>query len=531
MTDYAVGIDYGSGQDTKTLNDICNYLKQCSGGNVVSLGIGPSRVQNYGLTSASKGKTAIYISNGVGLDTPQDFVAGIGRYYHYDKCIFVWPQWIGNKYMTDESIQNHKIPREHDFTSVQFGVAGQTAAQYFPQAKNVELVAGPDAKTIANKICSGNYVGTSGNSSSSSSNGQEASNTSPLLTGDMTFEELVGEVCNGIDLLFLVKKSTVVVTDFETIFAEAKYLRDNNSDIVKGENVKLWQIEEDSFELEVNQHGFYNTVYVEYKDGTVKESYDEFVRVYGEVPITYHDVSVDKTTAIMKAKAYLAAHVRDLEMSVNATILSEPDIDIGDMVTIENPKTLTNAVKTAQGGDPEFLFVNGLSTNWDGEGYIDSDLECKFAPVSPEKKEVPTSGVASGEDSSTSASGSFNSCGVSSDGTQIMAIGLPSAPGESSYGYKFYKSIFENKCPFCGKTGTLVWDWNWGRVSSCTGTAEGGSTESHVFCAQKLGGCDADFSAFGADHMSPPRAHLTRISGPELSSKEEATKLKNGLMG
>lgn len=521
MTDYAVGIDAGSGQDAKTLNDVCAYLRQCSGGNVIPLGIGPSRVQNYGLTAASRGKTAVYISNGVGLDTPQDFVAGIGKYYHYDKCIFVWPQWIGNQYMSDENIQNHRVPREHDFTSVQFGVAGQTAAQYFPQAPNVELVAGPDAQTVANKICSGNYVGSSGNSSST---GQQQSNISPLLTGDMTFEELVGEICNGIDLLFLVKKSTVVVSDFETIFAEAKYLRDNYNDSVKGEDVNLWQLEEDSYELEVNQHGFYNTVYVEYKDGVVKETYQEFVRVYGEVPITYHDETADKTTAIMKAKAYLAAHVRELEMAVNATILTEPEIDIGDMVTIENPKTMTNAIKTANGGDPELLFVNGLSTSWDGEGYLESDLECKFAPVSPEKREVPTSGVASGNTSSTGASGSFNSCGVSSDGTQVMGIGLPSAVGEDKYGYKFYKSVFENKCPFCGNA-KLVWDWNWGTYSQCKGSAEGGTTEGHFFCKA----CDADFSIIeGSDHENPPRAHLTRISGPDPSSREEAQKLKSG---
>ena len=93
-------------------------------------------------------------------------------------------------------------------------------------------------------------------------------------------------------------------------------------------------MEEDSYELEVNQHGFYNTVIVNYKDGQVKESYDDFVRVYGEVPITYQDPSVDKTTAIMKAKAYLAAHLRDLEMMVKTTMLTDADIDIGDIVGV-----------------------------------------------------------------------------------------------------------------------------------------------------------------------------------------------------
>ena len=73
----------------------------------------------------------------------------------------------------------------------------------------------------------------------------------------MTFEELIGEICNGIDLLFLVKRSSVVVSDFSSIFAEAKYLRDNYPRNVEGENIKLWQLEDESYELEINHHGFY----------------------------------------------------------------------------------------------------------------------------------------------------------------------------------------------------------------------------------------------------------------------------------
>ena len=100
MTDYAVGIDYGGIGDEKLLSDIINALKKCSGGSVTSLGVGPSRVQNYGLTSAAKGKTGVYITNGVGLATPNDLAQS---YYHYDHVIFVCPQYIGNQYMSDEN--------------------------------------------------------------------------------------------------------------------------------------------------------------------------------------------------------------------------------------------------------------------------------------------------------------------------------------------------------------------------------------------------------------------------------------------
>ena len=543
MTDYAVGIDRGSGMsDSKLLGDIVNALKKCSGGNVVSLGIGPSRVQNYGLTSSSKGKTGVYIANGVGLATPNDLAQS---YYHYDHVIFVWPQYINNQYMSNENILNHVIKGEHDWNRASnWNVGGKTAAQWFSSNSKVDLVAGTSAEDIAQRICSGTFVNSSGNPTSSTAGGSsgtsgesstETSNTSPLLQGEMTFEELVGEICNGIDLLFLCKRSTVVVTDFETIFAEAKYLRDNHYSSVSGEDIKLWQLEEDSYELDINQHGFYNTVYVKYNKGTVKESFDDLVRVYGEVSITYKDEKVDKSTAQMKAKAYLAAHLRDLEMTVNATILSDPDIDLGDIVTLDNPKSMQNTYKKAQNQDPEFLFVKGINTSWEGDGYIETDLEMQFSPTSPEKREVPTHGTknCTNENSTSTSTGTFGTCGLSTDGKTICAIGKASAPGEASkYGGEFYRSIFKNKCAFCGEE-TLVWDIFWAGESTdfgyskCKGSSEGGSIEGHIFCKN----CDADFSTIeGKDHMSPPRAQLSRAdNGPVKVSKADAYNLKKGM--
>lgn len=545
MTDYAIGIDRGSGyNDSKILGDIVSAVKKCSGGNVVSLGVGPSVVQNYGLTSGAKGKTGVYITNGVGLATPNDMAQS---WYHYDHVIFAWPQYINNQWMSNENIKNHVISGEHDWNRASnWNVGGQTAAQWFSSNSKVDLVSGTSAEDIAQRICSQTYVTASGNpgsataggggSSGSGGSSTEASNTSPLLSGEMTFEELVGEICNGIDLQFLCKRSTVVVSDFESIFAEAMYLRDNHYASVSDEDIKLWQLEEDSYELNVTHHAFYNTVKVVYDKGTVTESFDDLVRIYGEVPITYKEKKINKTTAQMKAKAYLAAHLRDFELSVQGTILSEPNIDIGDIVTINNPQTMQNDYKRAKGLKPEYLFVKGVRTEWEGNSPISSDLELQFAPVSPQKKEVPVAGTgcSTGDSSSTGGSndsGSFDQYGVSSDGTKIMAIGKPSAPGEGSYGYTFYKSVFKRKCPFCG-SDKLFWGifWAGNETSSwgyfpATGQSEGGSIEGHIFCKS----CDADFSCIlGADHTSPPRAKLERISGPTKCSKQDAYNLKNG---
>ena len=243
------------------------------------------------------------------------------------------------------------------------------------------------------------------NSDTSSTSTDSSSSTSPLLEGSMSFEELIKEICDGIDLIFAVKRSTVVVTDYASIYAEAKYLRDNYHSSVQAEDISLWQLEDGTYELDVAEYGFYNTVVVHYKNGTVTESYEDLVRVYGIVKIEYYEKSLDKTSAIYKAKAYLAAHVRDFDMSVKANLLHDADIDIGDIVTLDNPQTMRDSYrKNWEKRDPEYLFVTGNSISWDGEGAIMNSLELRYGAKSPERKEVPEVGAGSGVSSESSSS-------------------------------------------------------------------------------------------------------------------------------
>lgn len=250
---------------------------------------------------------------------------------------------------------------------------------------------------------SGDMSGSDGSDSSTSGA------TSPLLSGDMTFEELIGEICDGIDLIFAVKRSTVVITDYENLYAEAKYLRDKHHSSVKAEDMALWQLEEGTYELDVAEYGFYNTVKVHYKKGTVTESYDDLVRVYGESVAEYNEPDLDKSSAIMKAKAYLAAHVRDFDMTVKATVLHDGDIDIGDIVTLENPMTMRDAYReNTEGRDPEYFFVSANSISWSGDDYIKNDIEMRYGAESPQKKDVPETGT-SGYTNSGTSSGNVDS--------------------------------------------------------------------------------------------------------------------------
>ena len=504
MGSYHIGADYCGVGEGEAMNKIAQTLRGM--GHSVDVGsVGPNQ-EGYA-HSVSKDKTFLFLVCGVAPATIWSFKEAIAA-GSIPKTIFIHSGWSssgGSSPMASEQamLSYSFIP---EFDSGQFMTSSSTSsmASDAGDAKTVGeyctkyssyvgvcWASSPEeaAKKIANGQVTGYGGGGSYNGSSGTGSGTgQQSNTSPLVNGEMTFEELVGEICNGIDLLFLCKRSTVVVTDFETIFAEAKYLRDNNYSAVSDEDIKLFQLEDDSYELNINQHGFYNTVYVEYDKGKVKESFDDLVRVYGEVPITYKDKKVNKTTAQMKAKDELS----------------------------------------------EYLFVKGVSTSWEGDGYIESDLEMQFSPTSPERREVPTVGTKNtGGSGTSSGTGKFGKCGLSSDGKTICAIGKASAPGESGkYGGDFYGSVFKNKCAFCGEE-SLVWDifWagnessNWG-TSSCKGTLEGGSAEGHIFCKN----CDADFSTIdGKDHESPPRATLARAdSGPVKVTKADAYALKQG---
>lgn len=409
MTNYTIWADRGAGD--QKVYDVAKALRKASGSSVKVLGIGPGIGQNYGL-SRGKGTTGIFITNGVGFDTPEDMEKGIERgYYKYDHVIFVWPQYIGNQYMTDSSITSHIVPTEHDIGSAQ-GVGGKkTAAQYFPTKKHVSLVSGTSPEDIAQRIANGSIVTSSGNPASTSNTSGDtmtvnSNYSNPMLAGDKSFEDIIKEICDGTDILFLVKKNHILVTDFEQIYADALVLRQNGNYNTKDEDINLWQLEDGSYQLNVDQFGFYNAVIVYYSGGKIYEQYDDLVDVYGVQVKVYNDKKLTKTQAQAKAKAYLAAHVRDFNMQVQANILGG-DIDVGDIVTLKNPMSYHKKKDI-----PEYLFTSGISIEWDGD-YLVTDLELKYGPESPERPEIPTSGTGKVSSSDSSSYGSdINSGGI-----------------------------------------------------------------------------------------------------------------------
>lgn len=225
---------------------------------------------------------------------------------------------------------------------------------------------------------------------------------SGLLSGEMSFGEIISTICNGTDTLFLCKRSIIHITDFPSLYTQALHLREHHPKEVAPEDIQLWQLEDGSYELNIDQYGFYNTVHVKYNKGTITESSEDLVRVYGKKPITYNHKNIDKSSAQMMAKAYLAAHERDFGMSINATVIHDGGIDIGDMVTLENPLTMRDYLRKEEGRSPELYFVSGISVSWD-DSPIMNDIELKYGPENPDNPGIPETGDAGGSTFSGSA--------------------------------------------------------------------------------------------------------------------------------
>lgn len=432
MTHYYIGSDHCNGREMSAMKTIAKKLRAC--GHKVTIGsVTPE--QEAASYRVNKKSVFLFMVCGVAPATIWSFKTAIAKGAS-PPTIFLHASWMNGKasspMRSEKKMLNCPFKPEWDSggfanSSAMKRDAGgaKTVGEYAKKySKYIGVAWASNPSEMGEKICNGDVTGfgsgvsskasksssssygKSSNSGSSqyNSNGQSSSSSSgssPLLNGEQTFEDLIGDICNAIDVTFAVKRSTVVVSDYESIFAEAKYLRDNKSYLTKSNDIQLWQLQDGSYELDVNQYGFYTVVKVHYRNGVVTESYEDLVRVYGEIVIDYYEPKIDKTTAIMKAKAYLAAHVRDFDMSIRATILHDGDIDIGDIVTIENPMTLRDQTrKDVEKRDPEYYFVKGKSVQWEGGTFISADLELSYGATSPESKEIPEAGTSYSNDKS-----------------------------------------------------------------------------------------------------------------------------------
>lgn len=396
MTTYVIGADNIDGKEQSYIDAIKSVLEG-KGHTVESLGVGPGNVQSYGLKSSAQGKQAIFVVGGSDIGTYADMS---NSYYHYDYIWFAFASWTATTWITCDALASTPLVRAHDdnfsSNSAIASYIGKTAKQFFDDHKDkMYYVCGDSAEVLGQRILSGG--GGSGGSSSSSSGG--TSTTAPLLEGKWSFQELISEICNGIDIMFLVKRNMVLITDYENLFSDAIFIREGKNTAAPEEDIKQWQLEEGSYDMNINKYGYYNSVTVNYSGGSVTETYDDLVNIYGEINIIYDEPKATKAEAQAKAKSLLSAHLRDFSMSITATT-TVPDIDIGDIITLKNPLNKTNK----SGSNEEMFFTKGVNIQWDGDTLITNDMELLFGPEPPDRPEVPITG-STGTGSST---GSFN---------------------------------------------------------------------------------------------------------------------------
>lgn len=121
----------------------------------------------------------------------------------------------------------------------------------------------------------------------------------------------------------------------------------------------------------------------------------------------------------------------------------------------------------------------------------------------------------------------YDKYGRTPDKSQICAIGIKSASADTQSG--IVKCVFKNECPHC-HNASLMWGWKWDndpeKVQKFDGTD--GTAEGHIYCVQSEGGCDADYSIEGNEHIDGSQYKLTLVSGPTQSTEEEAQQLSNG---
>ena len=231
---------------------------------------------------------------------------------------------------------------------------------------------------------------------------------------EYTFEDVLHNIASAIDAHFFIIDTTVCFMSFNALFA--------NSNMVQKAvtpRVDFWQLQDDSYELNVNQYGYYNTVIIEYKNGKIEKSYEDLVRIYGRIPIKYKEPKLDYYGAQLKAQAYLSAHIRDFGMELHATILHSGKYTVSNFIKLKNP------LSTSEG----LFYIFGTRVQWSADNQpLTCDLDLRFGPNNPDDPEIPEVGA------SYSSDGSGNGGGTGSTASANVSVNIAQAAREITAG-------------------------------------------------------------------------------------------------
>ena len=242
--------------------------------------------------------------------------------------------------------------------------------------------------------------------------------------GENTYEDVLNNIAAAIDAHFFIIDTTVCFISFNALIANSATLQKAVTP-----TIDFWQLEDESFTLDINQYGYYNTVIINYKNGTIKKAYDDLVKTFGEIAITYDEPKLDYDGAVVKAQAYLSAHIRDFGMELKATILYSGKIVPSTFIKLKNPLTMTEGL----------FFVHGISVQWSADNQtITCDLDLRFGPENPDGLEVPESGT-----SYSSSSGNGGTSASANVSTNVKQAALQMTQG----------------CQTEDEKGAAIYDW------------------------------------------------------------------------
>jgi len=227
---------------------------------------------------------------------------------------------------------------------------------------------------------------------------------------EYTYEEVLNNICSAIDAHFFIIDTTVCFMSFNALLANSS--RVQKSDIP---TIDFWQLQDESYILDVNQYGYYNTVKIKYKNGVITKSYDDLVRIFGEMAITYDEPKLDYNGAMLKAQAYLSAHIRDFAMEIKATILHSGKITPANFIKLRNPLTMSEGL----------FFIQGTSIQWSADNQtLICDLDLRYGPENPDQPEIPEAGVSYTKSNSTQKVASGNVSANIKKAAQEITAGL-----------------------------------------------------------------------------------------------------------
>ena len=171
--------------------------------------------------------------------------------------------------------------------------------------------------------------GTTGTTTQTSSGG------SAVQIDNQTFYGLIKQMVGATDSVFITANNMAYLLSYTDLFK----LRNKYEQYIP--TIKPSHILRDSIIQYWTTEGLYNAVEVTYKEGTIRYQHDLLVKQYGNHTYYCEFKEDDEETAIAKARALLAAHVRDYSLDLQFNCIYNPYITVGSWVKV--PKSVTKA--------------------------------------------------------------------------------------------------------------------------------------------------------------------------------------------